>query len=417
MSLSAVRLIANIASPDKTGLLDSFFSQRPASQGLYFRGDKNSFEFYPVSPADGSATMFWLPETIDPSHLALGIGDSALPATGGTFALSYSSDSSSLTGLGYAISAASLQSAINANTTIAALPDTVAVTLLATGNYQVEFQAVGARALIAGDPDGLLPECSVFVSRLQTGDGSTKEIQLIQIVQRPYVYVSSWTATPAATATVTEIRAGTTGVSALFEVEISPLPYAGSFTINGSGALAYNGSQSAWQSVLSGWTVVKTADARLTIERTVTGAYTLTAGDVDISGLSVFSGLTGTLGFNAGTLFKRFLAEPSGSFETTLEVVYSDGTIRSVLLHVPVTLTKEILSAGALAPSNWSGNFYTQSEVDSLLAAKADDSATAASLVLKAVKGQTATVAAFTLGGTSFYPHNSAGTLTFTTTP
>ena len=365
MSLSAVRLIANIASPDKSGLLDSFYSQRPATQGLYFRGDKNRLEFYPVSPADGSATMFWLPEIISTSSLQLGIGDADQLAESGTFDLSYDSEAS--TGIAYDVSAATLESTLNANAGISGIPDTVAVTLLATGIYQVAFESVGARYLLAGDPGNLTPESNVFASRMQTGDATTKEVQLLQIVQRPYVYVSSWTSTSAAAVTLTEIRAGATGVAALYEIDIAPLPYAGSFTIAGSSPLAYNGSQADWQSAAAGWNVIKTGDARLTVERTVTGTYTLTTGDVDVSGLSVFTGLTGTLGFNAGTLFKRFLSEPSGSFQTTLEAVYSDGTIRSVLLHIPVTLTKEILSGGSLAPSNWNGGFYTKSEIDSLL--------------------------------------------------
>jgi len=369
MSLSAVRLIANIASPDKTGLLDSFFSQRPASQGLYFRGDKNRVEFYPVSPADGSATMFWLPEVIDPSHLSLGIGDADKPAESGTFSLAYSGSSTALTGLSYAVDAATLQSALNANTAIAALPDTVAVSLLATGVYQVAFQAVGARSLLTGDPTGLLPECNVFVSRLQTGSATTKEIQIIQIVQRPYVYVSSWSATSGPSAAVTTIQTGTVSVAAMFEVEISPLPYAGSFTVAGSSPLAYNGTQDDWQTALgTGWNVVKTGEAQFTLSRTTVGVYAITSADINVSGLSVFSGLYGTLAFNAATLFKRFMSEPTGEFSTTLEVTYDDGTVRSVLLHVPVTLTKEILSAGSLSPSNWNGGFYTKTESDARFA-------------------------------------------------
>jgi len=370
VSVSAVRLIANVTDPQKVGLLDSFFSQRAAPKGLYFRGDKNRVEFYPVKPADGSANLFWLPEDIDPSNLFLGIGDADLPAESGTFSLDYDSDSSGLTGLSYSIAASALQAAINSNTAIAAIPDTVSVLLLATGVYQVNFQTVGAKELLTGDPTGLLPECNIFVSRLQTGDASTKEIQIIQIIQRPYVYVNSWTATDSATATVTEIRTGSVSAKAMFEVDISPLPYAGSFIVKDSGAMKYNGSESDWADALgTGWSVIKTGDARFTLERTSAAVYTLLSSDIDVSGLSVFQGLYGTLGFNAGTLFKRFLSEPDGEFETTLEATRNDGTYRDTILHTKVILTKEILSAGALAPSNWNGGFYTKTETDALLAA------------------------------------------------
>lgn len=376
MSLSAEQLIINVKDPEKSGLLDSFFSERPSPQGIYFRGDKNRLSVYPVRPAYGSAVLFWLPQAVTTSQLSLGVGDADLPAEGGDFALAYDGDDDDLTVLAYNISAANLQTALNANAAIAAIPDTVAVTLLATGVYQVAFQAVGARELLTGDPEGLAPECNIFVSRLQTGDADTREIQIIQIIQRPYVYVTSWTATGGASAIVTELRAGSVSAKAMFSVELSPLPYAGSFTVKDSGAMAYNGTQAEWQTALgSGWSVLQTGDGQFTLERTTAGVYTLDSSDVDVAGLSVYEGLIGTLGFNAGTLFKRFLTEGDSSFVTTLEVKYDDGTYRSTILQVPVTLTKEILSAGALAPSNWNGGFYTKVEIDALLAALAEYSA------------------------------------------
>lgn len=129
--------------------------------------------------------------------------------------------------------------------------------------------------------------------------------------------------------------------------------------------MAYNGTQAEWQTALgSGWSVLQTGDGQFTLERTTAGVYTLVEADVDVTGLSVYEGLIGTLGFNAGTLFKRFLTEGDSSFVTTLEVKYDDGTYRSTILQVPVTLTKEILSSAALAPSNWNGGFYTKTESD-----------------------------------------------------
>ena len=84
MSVSAIRLINNVSAPLKNGLLASFFSQQPAPGSLYFRGDINRLEYYPVKPADGSATLFWLPETIATNALFLGVGDADVPSEGGT---------------------------------------------------------------------------------------------------------------------------------------------------------------------------------------------------------------------------------------------------------------------------------------------------------------------------------------------
>jgi len=372
VSLSAARLIINVSASQKDGLLESVFSQQPAAEPLYFRGDINALEVFAVKPIDGSNTQFWQPADIDPTALEVGVGDADERPTSGTFALAYDADSTGLTALAFNISAANLQTAINANPAIAAIPDTVLVTLLAVGVYQVAFQAVGARSLFGSDPALLLPESNVFVSRQQTGAASVKEIQIIELVQRPLVYVDTWAATGEVAATVNSIRSGDGSTKALHQITIYPIPYEGTFTVETSDgvsdAIPYNATSDEIADALAGtWTAVKGGEASWTIQRSTVGASSLIAADVDVTGLSIFTGLLGTLTFNTSALFTRFLTEATDSFTSTLQAKFDDGTNRETLLSIEVTIQKEILSAGGLAPSAWPGGFATSADIDAAL--------------------------------------------------
>jgi len=372
VSLSALRIIADVSDPQKLRILDSFFSQRPANQGLYFRGDKNLVEFFPVIANTGSSSPAWLPATVAAADLQLGIGDADLASAGGTAALNYDSNGTGLTAIAYNVSAGTLQTALNANAAVIATGQTVAVTLLATGIYKIAWSGVGVKVLIQGDAALLTPESVCSADWSQEGTASLKAIQLLRFLQRPFVFVDSWTALSGATATVTTLRVGSLSAKAMFSVSISPLPYAGSFAIGNSGAMAFNGTETDWQTALgTGWTALKTGDAQLTIERTTAAVYALVSGDVDVTGLSVYSGFRGTMNFNITALFERFATETGADFETSLHLLNDDGTNIDTLNYSPVTLHRSLLSSGSASPSNWNNGFYTKVQADVLLAALA----------------------------------------------
>lgn len=369
MSLSALRIIADISDPQKANLLRSFFSQQPAAQGISFLGDINAVEFYPVVANASGSTPFWLPADLDPTKLKLAIGDPGAVSTGGTVSLNYDGDPTGLTATAISVSESVLQAALNANPAVIATGQTYTVTELSDCTYKLAWSGVGAKELVQGDASNATPESVVVADWLVEGDGTTKAVQLLRFLARPYVFVDSWTELDGATPTVTELRTGSGADKAMFAVSIAPTPYQGSFYIKDSGALAVNGAQSDWQTAMgSGWTVLKTGDASLTIERTTAAAYTLVAADVDVSGLSVYNGYRGILSFNKTALFERFAGITDPSFSTSMQIRHDDTEV-DTLNFSAVTLHNSLLSSGALSPSNWNNGYYTKTEVDALIAA------------------------------------------------
>jgi hypothetical protein len=371
VSLSAATIINNIQAPNRDGVVSSLSALSNAPGGLFFRTDVNRLTYIPVVPYSNQSIRFWEPATgVNEDYLQLGIADADQAPTSGTTALEYDGDTSGLTAVSATISAANLQTAINANTTVIATGQTVAVTEISDGQFQVDWSGVGAKELIGGTGEGLIPESNVFSAWLREGDGSTKASQLLQFVQRPLVYVDSWTAGGSPVATVTELVTGAGGVKAMFQISISGLLYEGTFSVNGSAAIAFDANEADMLAALgSGWgSVVKTADGLYTVERAAVGVYALVDGDVDISALSAFGHFIGTLGFNKAALFQRFADEDGDSFTTSLQIRHDDGTNADTLLFIPVTLHKDILSPAATAPTNWNALFYTKVQTDALIA-------------------------------------------------
>ena len=120
----------------------------------------------------------------------VGIGDSGAVPTGGTFTLT--SGANTTTALAYNITAAALETALNllASITGEGLIDVTGEDQV----YTVTWRTVGAKGLLSGDPELLTPFSAVSVSQLVTGDGSTKEVQLVRLIQNPAAYQSSWSA-------------------------------------------------------------------------------------------------------------------------------------------------------------------------------------------------------------------------------
>lgn len=369
MSLSAHRIIADVSDPQKATLLRSFYSQAPADQAFYFRGDINRVEFYPVKKADGSSTLYWLPETeATAADLLLGVGDTDSASESGTAALNYDGDGTGLATVSATVSAATLQAALNANPAVVLTGQTVTVTELSDGQYKLAWSGVGGKELVEGDGALLEPQSVVVADWITEGDGSTKAVQLLRFLQRPYVYVDSWTPTGGAAVTFTTLRAGSVSAKAMYAISISPLPYAGSFTVDDA-VLAYDGTQADWQTAFgNGWTVLKTGDCALTIEKTTVGTDSLASGDVDVSGLSVYEGFVGTLSFNAASIFSRFAAETGQTFSTSLHLRNDDGTNIDTLHFSDVLLHRDLLTSGSLSPSNWDNGFYRKTEVDAFFA-------------------------------------------------
>ena len=112
----------------------------------------------------------------------LGYGQLNARPTGGTF------DLGSQTGLAFDITAAALETAIEAE--VAACT----ITELASFVFKVKFDANGAQTLPSVDASNLTPASTVNIQRLVEGDASTQEQWLIRIFQNPIALIdSTWT--------------------------------------------------------------------------------------------------------------------------------------------------------------------------------------------------------------------------------
>lgn len=369
MALGAIRLIPNISDPRRGTLLEDFYLERSADDGLFLRNDVNSAELYPVRktsvPDNG---WFWdsVP-SLNPDYLLLGIGDPDGVPEDGKFRLAWDADTFS--DLDFDISESDLQTTLNAGTAIAAAGD-VAVKMLSEDAYEVTFNNVGARPLFTGDPSELSPECNVSVSYLVEGDAETKCVQLIQLIQRPYIFINDWEEIGAIGVVVTELRAGSAGAKALYQIVFSGFLYSGAYSIAGSSPIPWNAIDEALILAALGneWGSVVASIGALTIERAANGIYSLEEDGVDISGLVGYAGFRGKMQFNSAALFKRFVSEAGASFQTQIQIRYDDGTYRETLYLGEITITKDVLAHGALAPTNWNNFYYRPSEIDAMFA-------------------------------------------------
>ena len=123
MATRTLDLLINIEDRSKTGLLRSFSSAAADSIPALTRGDGEyvSLRFVRPSSTEGDFSANgtrW--EYIDPADAAgidgvrIGIGSPDIAPTGGTFGLTYNGSSTGLTGIAYTVSAATLQTTLNA---------------------------------------------------------------------------------------------------------------------------------------------------------------------------------------------------------------------------------------------------------------------------------------------------------------
>lgn len=114
--------------------------------------------------------------------ITVAIGDPGGVPDGGTFTATCGSTSAALA---YNISAADLQTALNALTTVASEGE---VTVIGTAPlFQITHKTVGAKTAITGSGTLLTPIGKVKFRTITTGDGSHYNVQLMQLIQAPLV--------------------------------------------------------------------------------------------------------------------------------------------------------------------------------------------------------------------------------------
>ncbi len=126
------------------------------------------------------------------------------------------------------------------------------------GPFKVFFSAVGARSLIAAGVSQFFPAAQVIVERAQTGDATTREIQIVRLQRSPAAYQNVWGQLPAAAAVVSVLAGGGNNVSGVQRITISPQAVGGTFAVARPGAsvatapVAFDASAVSLQAALEG---------------------------------------------------------------------------------------------------------------------------------------------------------------------
>ena len=93
------------------------------------------------------------------------------------------------TDVSYAASAATLEAALEATVAVVGVTVTKAS---AAPNFVVEWDSVGAVALLVGGPSSLTPASAVVTSELQAGSASAVERQIVRLTRQPYALQTVW---------------------------------------------------------------------------------------------------------------------------------------------------------------------------------------------------------------------------------
>ena len=245
----------------------------------------------------------------------------------------------------------------NANTLINSLPSIIAaggvvVSIVNQRTLRIVFNNFGVRALSSCDATTLRPSTNVSVTRINTGGATTKEVQHLRPKVLPIAYTDSFSVSPSPVISITNIDSITKRIS------IIPQPKFGTFTIsNGTlttSVLSINSSASDVLSALTDaninsstrlYSVAKSGDYSWDIYRTSGTAETLTVTD---SGMIGFESKFGVIDFNTIEL-EDYLGGAEKA-NATIEVEYSDGTIKQTLYQGTVSIVNDLIESSVYSP-------------------------------------------------------------------
>lgn len=232
----------------------NFAGNTPTRLTPFFEGDTLRMELFFGEP-DGNGA--YRPTT--PSWDALRAGlfpKTDAPPAEGSWTATWGANTA--TDLAATISAAALQTALNA---LASIDAAGGVTVTGgAGSYKVRWNLAGVRALLVANGEELLPSGFCQVKRATVGraaagdDAGTREVQAITLECNPAASCSDWEALPAATATVETLTQGSAGGAEVQRIAIDREPVGGLFKLKLGGAstaaLAYNARSTEIQAAL-----------------------------------------------------------------------------------------------------------------------------------------------------------------------
>ena len=122
----------------------------------------------------------------DYTGLQIGVGALDKRPTAGTFAMTADGNGTGLTALPFDVSAAALQSALNAN---AAVSGAGGVTVVASNSfYTITMNSTNTVLTFTADAAGLTPPCTITLSNPVVPAVDVKGVYTLDITQSPYAY-------------------------------------------------------------------------------------------------------------------------------------------------------------------------------------------------------------------------------------
>ena len=354
-------------------LVRDFFSNLEIFPRPMVQGDTVNVRIIGVEPnIGGDPTRPWRYVSL-PTSTYLGLGPVGAAPELGTFKLTFGADTT--TDLAYNITAANLETALNALASITSAGG-IDVTGPDSGPYQIVFRTAGARSAITGNADLLYPLSTIQVYEARAGDAGTPEIQVVVIDRQPAALAQTFTAIGLPGITITTLQEGATGVPEVQRVALDPTTHGGTFTLTfdgeSTGALAYNITAANLQLELQALTTVGLDNLTVTgsfPEYVLTFLGSLTGNQPAVTassaGLIGPVGVEGNLALNTAGI-EQLLAGDA-SVDTKLEISTTISGAPVTLIQTNVTIINDQIPN---APASGTGlpSYYTAAESDALFA-------------------------------------------------
>lgn len=337
-------------------LVQSFQSNSTANIPKFTQGDNIPIEVILLEKTGNDGQVFSNFE-INSETLKVALGRVDQAASSGTFTLTFDGDTTSA--LNYNATAADVDTALNALTSITTAGG-VTVSGSNGGPFTVAFDAVGARNYITSDLSLIEPASVLSNIRKQTGDVSTKEIQVLRIQENLLGLTTSFSAISAPVATITTLIAGASGINEIQQLKIDRQCIGGVIALSFGGAstsFKYGATAAEVKTSLEGnsnigagnISVTKVSDQVYTFEfiGTLAGADQA-AITVDDSGLDGFSGFSGALDLDNYSV-QSFL-NGAAEADCYLEIELTDGSNITTLCTVSAKIVNDVINSAVTSP-------------------------------------------------------------------
>jgi hypothetical protein len=351
---SAIKLFIDPRTGDAFG---NFAGTTSLTNPVFTLGDTATVELYLVE-STGLST-YPRQEIGFPTSPGIRVAVGAIDESplAGTWSLSYGGDTT--TALAFNATPAVVQAALNL---LASITAAGGVTVSKIGdNYNILFNAVGARTELTTNGAALIPLSAATVASLQTGDANKPAIFLVHLQRTVAGLATSFSPTAASEITVEALTAWD-GTKATYRVSISPDPKGGSFSLAFDAQTGTDVSTAAISvgatglDVQNAMSIGALADGKVSVTQVKAYAYDISVSvqpgtnglTADDAGLLSYSGYKGELNLNTAEAIS--LLDGAASVETNLEVEITSDSKTLTVLQVQCTLQNAVIDAGAVQP-------------------------------------------------------------------